>query len=224
MSDHPLDKPALSALTSRHRAFAQGQGGVIRYDPGIVPFAALAGADPAALARAIPQGQVAAFLQSDRLDCPEGFVVAFQEAAVQMLGPSHMAAPEDPRITPLSAADAPDMLALAEATQPGPFTLRALDIGRFCGVRQEGRLIAMAGERMACDGHVEVSGVCVAEEARGQGLARLLSAHVTAAILAGGDRPFLHAVGANTAAITLYRSLGFTLRAPFWISAFLRRA
>lgn len=223
MTDHLLDKPALAALTSRHRSFAQGQGGVIRYDPGIVPFAVDDGTDAEALGRLVRPGEVAAFLQARPVVCPEGFEVAFESAAIQMIGPSAMTAPDDPSIVPLTAQDAAEMLTLAEVTQPGPFTLRALDIGRFWGVRQGGQLVAMAGERMACDGFVEVSGVCVAEAARGQGLARRLSAHVSAAILAGGDRPFLHAITTNKAAITLYESLGFTLRADFYVTALLRR-
>ena len=77
---------------------------------------------------------------------------------------------------------------------------------------------------MACDGYVEVSGVCVAEAARGQGLARLLSQHVAAGIAAAGDVPFLHAFASNDAAIGLYRSLGFEPRAAMQVGIFRRLA
>jgi predicted GNAT family acetyltransferase len=114
------------------------------------------------------------------------------------------------------------MLDLATLTQPGPFTLRALDLGRFWGIRQDGRLVAMAGMRMAVPGLVELSGVCAHPDARGQGLARLLSRYVSARIEEGGDRPFLHAWAANTAAIALYRSIGFSIRTQMHVLAIRR--
>jgi predicted GNAT family acetyltransferase len=114
---------------------------------------------------------------------------------------------------PLTAADAPEMLALAGLTQPGPFFAATHTMGGFWGLRIDGRLAAMAGERMRFLGHTEVSGVCVHPDFRGRGLARTLSALVGAGIHARGEVPFLHAWTTNTAAIALYESLGFRQRA-----------
>lgn len=61
-------------------------------------------------------------------------------------------------------------------------------------------------------GYVEVSGVCTHPDARGRGLARLLSRYVAGRIAAAGDRPYLHAFATNTPAIRLYESIGFVLR------------
>jgi predicted GNAT family acetyltransferase len=55
-------------------------------------------------------------------------------------------APED--IVQLGDADAPEMLALAQLTEPGPFFARTHTMGNFIGIRVDGRLAAMAGERM----------------------------------------------------------------------------
>jgi predicted GNAT family acetyltransferase len=90
------------------------------------------------------------------------------------------------------------------------------------GLRIEGRLAAMAGQRMRFPGHVEVSGVCTHPDFRGRGLARRLSAAVTADLQRRGEQPFLHAWATNTAAIALYESLGFVTRAPVNV-AMLRR-
>ena len=99
---------------------------------------------------------------------------------------------------------------------------RTHTMGRFIGVRIEGRLAAMAGERMRFPGYVEVSGVCTHPDFRGRGLARRLSAAVAADIQRRGEQPFLHAWTTNTAAIALYESLGFAVRAAVNI-AVLRR-
>ena len=96
-------------------------------------------------------------------------------------------------------------------------------MGRFIGVRRDGQLAAMAGERMAMDGLVEVSGVCVDPAFRGQGLAMRLSALVAGDIERRGLTPFLHAWKANAPAIALYRKLGFSLRREVNV-AVMRRA
>ena len=104
------------------------------------------------------------------------------------------------------------ILALAKLTQPGPFTLRAQALGDFFGVRIDGRLAAMAGERMKQEGYAELSGVCAHPDFRGRGLARLLSVFVARRILARGETPYLHAWADNIAAIGLYDSIGFQTR------------
>jgi hypothetical protein len=85
-------------------------------------------------------------------------------------------------------------------------------MGRFIGVKQGGRLVAMAGERLRPEGHTEVSGVCTHPEYRGKGYARGLMRIVAARILARGETPFLHSYAHNAGAIALYESLGFRVR------------
>jgi predicted GNAT family acetyltransferase len=91
-------------------------------------------------------------------------------------------------------ADAPEILPFARLTEPGPFLERKHTMGRFIGIRIDGRLAAMAGERMHVRGYTEVGGVCMHPDCRGRGLARRLSAAVAVAIEARGERPFLHAL------------------------------
>lgn len=217
---HALDRAAYAALVSRHKALAQGQGGALRYDPGVVPFAATrddAPEDVAELARLIGQGESAAFLQADPVVLPPELKPTLEADGVQMIAAAPVASFEDERVTQLGRADAAEMLALATLTRPGPFTLRALDLGRFWGVRDEGRLIAMAGERMAPTGYTELSGVCSHPDVRGRGFGRLMSRYVAGRISAKGDTPFLHAFASNVAAIRLYESIGFELRKPVYL-------
>jgi predicted GNAT family acetyltransferase len=118
----------------------------------------------------------------------------------------------DFEVIALTDADAPEMLALATLTKPGPFYSCTHQMGRFIGVKQDGRLVAMAGERMQPTGFTEVSGVCTHPDARGRGLGGALTRIVAGAILARGETPFLHVYATNTGAIGLYETLGFTLR------------
>ncbi len=122
----------------------------------------------------------------------------------------------------LGGADVPDMIALAQLTKPGPFLPRTHELGQFIGIREQGRLVAMAGERIRLNGYSEVSGVCTHPDYRGRGLARLLSILVSRRIAARGQTPFLHAFASNTSAIRLYESIGYVTRTMVSVT-FLRR-
>jgi predicted GNAT family acetyltransferase len=140
-----------------------------------------------------------------------------------MVAPALKSFTSTAHIEPLSAADAAEMVALATLTQPGPFRIRTHELGAFSGIRHDGRLVAMAGERMKLDGYTEVSGVCTHPDFRGRGYGAALSHAVAARIRDRGETPFLHARAANTAAISLYESLGFKLRRDMTVTV-LRRS
>jgi predicted GNAT family acetyltransferase len=122
----------------------------------------------------------------------------------------------------LGDADAAGMLALANLTRPGPFFSHTHQLGRFIGIRQDGRLVAMAGERMQPQGFTEVSGVCTHPDFRGRGFAGGLMRLVAQAILARGDTAFLHVYADNAGAIALYESLGFRIRAAVTMTVIAR--
>jgi predicted GNAT family acetyltransferase len=116
----------------------------------------------------------------------------------------------------------PEILDLVERTKPGPFAKRTIEMGRYLGIRREGRLIAMAGERLRPPGWTEVSAVCTDPDFRGQGLAARLTLAVAAGILERGELPFLHAAATNTNAIRLYEGLGFEIAHHVVFAAFKR--
>ena len=118
----------------------------------------------------------------------------------------------DPAAVRLGAADVPEMTDLVRRTEPGPFLPRTVELGDYWGVRHDGALVAMAGERMRVDGWTEISAVCTDPAYRGQGLASRLIRTVAAGIRDRGEVPFLHAVVQNVSAIRLYESMGFTTR------------
>ena len=212
----PLDHPVWASLTSHHAPASEGGALARRFLPDVNLFGAAvddSAAALAALADLLPPGQAVLLLQARPVVLPPGLVAVKQALCVQMVASGPVAAPdESASIQVLTEANAPEMLALARLTEPGPFVARTHTMGRFLGVRFDGRLAAMAGERLRWPGFTEVSGVCTHPDFRGRGLAGRLSAAVAANIQARGDRPFLHAWATNTAAITLYRALGFDVR------------
>jgi predicted GNAT family acetyltransferase len=130
---------------------------------------------------------------------------------VQMLGDALETAPE-PAAVRLTESDVPAMLDLVERTKPGPFQRRTIEMGNYLGIKENGQLIAMAGERLKPPGWTEISAVCTDPDHRGKGLAARLIRAVGHEIRQRGEAPFLHAAASNTNAIRLYEQLGFSLR------------
>lgn len=220
-----LRRPIWDALTTRQAELARGGELARRFDPEVSPFAAARDDSPeslAALGELVPASGTIVLLQADPIVVPPGTIAVMSAPGVQMIAERPVAALPDPRFRRLEAADARAMLALATLTKPGPFLPRTRELGEFWGICEGDTLVAMAGERMKHAGLTEVSGVCTHPDARGRGFARLLSAWVAARIAARGETAYLHAYAANTAAIELYRSLGFILALDMHVAALAR--
>ena len=142
---------------------------------------------------------------------PSGWEVLFRGVCQQMLVGDLPPLPERDFVA-LGRKDAAEMLALAELTEPGPYLLRTSELGRYVGIKRDGRLLAMAGERFRVRGFVEISAVCTHPDARGEGLARDLTLNVAHSIRASGNDVFLHVLDDNENAIRLYHKLGFSTR------------
>lgn len=212
--DQVLDNPALAALTGPHARFAERRGRVLRYPVEVSPWVALPEdpgpadwADVAALAG--PGNE--ALLIGFRGRTPDGWETVFRAEGVQFVGEDVAGAP-DPEAVRLGPADVPEMLDLVARTRPGPFLARTLELGTYLGIRQDGALVAMAGERLRPPGWTEISAVCTDPAVRGQGLARRLVLAVAHGIQERGETPFLHTGADNSGAIRLYETLGFRPR------------
>ena len=121
-------------------------------------------------------------------------------------------------ILPMTSADFPEMVALASLTEPGPFRNYTANLGGFVGIRVDGRLAAMAGQRLAPTGFAEVSAVCTHPDFRGRGYALALVAAVTRNIHSEGRVPFLTSFEANTGAIRIYQQVGYVHRRTFQLA------
>jgi len=212
-----LDRPVWSSLTTSQRDLSIGDALARRYAPDVNRFASALDDEPtslAALAALLTPDDPVFILQVPPIALPPGVRVEKEAQGVQLVyDDADLSTYAADDAVPLDDGHATEMLALATLTEPGPFLTRTHRMGRFWGVFLDGRLAAMAGERMRFPDHCEVSGVCTHPDFRGRGLARRLSAHVTRLILARDEVPFLHAWSTNEAAIGLYESLGFRLRA-----------
>ena len=211
-----LDRPVWMSLSTSHSALSIGSALARRYAREVNVFAS-AHDDTvqalAALSDLVHPGERVFVMQVPEILVPPALVAVKEAKGVQMLATRNAPAAEGSEdIVQLTDADAPEMLALATLTEPGPFLTRTHTMGQFVGIRIGGRLAAMAGERFRFPGYTEVSGVCTHPDFRGRGLARRLSAAVAAGIEARGERPFLHAWKTNRPAIALYESLGFEIR------------
>lgn len=213
---HPLDRPVWGMLTGRQAHLAAVQGAAVRLDPGYGPFGAArdSGAEAQAALAAIAATGDVWLVETEAWPAPPGTQVLGTGALVQMVAdrPAPLQ-PGDEDCVLLDGADAEQMTALALATKPGPWGDKTRLYGQFYGLKSEGRLMAMAGERMRpAPGFDEVSAVCTWPEFQGQGLAAKLIRRVMAEMTARGATPFLHSYAANAHAIRLYEKLGFRVR------------
>jgi len=215
-AESALDNPVWSCLASNCAHLALGNTLALRFHPDYSPLSAVREARAehvAALLALVHAEEELSITAVDVGDVPPHWEIIGRLRLVQMIrrGESPLPMSGD-AVTVLSPDDVDDMLALVELTHPGPFRRRTVELGRYFGIRRDGRLLAMAGERMWIGDHREVSAVCTHPDAQGQGLARTLMAHVINGMLAAGQTPFLHVLSTNARAITTYEGLGFARR------------
>ncbi len=216
---HPLDNIIWQALTTRQAHFAQSSGRARRFMPEVSPLAAFSEATPEAyesLAELLsPRGTLGLFLDAPYQPRAGWSLVAgapmpemvYEDGTAPLTHSS-----SDPEIVELGAADSPDMIALTALTKPGPFHKRTHELGGYLGIRREGKLVAMAGERLKVPGYTEVSAICTHPEYTGHGCARILTTEVIRRIRGRGETPILHVREDNVRAIELYQRLGFKQR------------
>jgi len=211
--ERALDNPVWSALTGPQSVVAAREGQAARFAVEISVFAALADQPGEAAwtdAAKLP-GADAMVVVAPQSPPPSEWEILARRPGIQMLAQDLEAEP-DAEAVPLGPEDISEVLALISKTRPGPFLARTIELGDYLGIRRDGVLVAMAGERLHLPGWTELSAVCTDESVRGSGLASRLVRAVAAGIRARGDEVLLHVASTNTTAISLYRTLGFVER------------
>jgi GNAT superfamily N-acetyltransferase len=224
---YKLDNPAWYSLTETHRHFATGNDMVKRYPETIAPFAAL---HPdikdirAGLDQCIPANG-SFFLIGDIHDlnlnepfAAPGYILESRLDCVQMISIEKIDSSITDVIEELGETDDDEMIALVNRVQPGYYNPGTRLMGDYYGIRVNGVLISMAGERMRMNGLTEISAVVTDPGFTGRGYAQQLVTHVANKNRAAAATPFLHVAATNERAIRLYEHLGFVKRRiiPFW--------
>jgi len=214
-SSHPLDHPIWTALTTTQQGLAEGDARARRYPTEVTPFADmpdLSAENFAALAALMSTTDIAVLFTLQAVKAPAEFKVVLADTGEQMIGTPVETPADGVDIVTLGVDDVPDMIELTALTRPGPFTARTHELGTFLGIRVDGQLVAMAGERMKPAQYTEMTAVCVHPSHRGRGYGQMLLSAVSRQIVSRGEIPFLHVFTSNHSAIALYRRQGMEIR------------
>ena len=122
------------------------------------------------------------------------------------------------QITRLTGEHTEIIFQLVNLVQPGYFKRKTLLLGDYFGIFKNGKLVAVAGERMKMNDFTEVSAIVTHPDHTGHGYAKQLTSHTVNNIINQNKIPYLHVLEINTGAVTLYEKLGFTTRRKisFW--------
>jgi predicted GNAT family acetyltransferase len=214
---HPLDNVIWHALTTRQAQFAEGSANARRFVREVSPLSGFeepSDQNYAALAELVTDGATTAVFLDQPFIQRSGWEFVLGAPLVQMVcdKPAPFPASNGHAMLELASSDSPEMLELTALTKPGPFGTRTHELGAYIGIRDHGRLVAMAGERLKVPGFTEISAVCTHPEHTGKNYARRLMSKIIDGIRGRGETPFLHVRQDNARAIAVYESLGFQTR------------
>jgi ribosomal protein S18 acetylase RimI-like enzyme len=227
---HALDNIIWQALTTRQAEFAESFRQSRRFPREVTSLTAFAEPNSdgyESLAGLVGPAGTAALFLAEPYEPRAGWDFVAGAPLLQMICDNGGAPADDPASRPVVAelgpTDSPEMIELTTLTKPGPFGSRTHELGNYVGIRCDGILVAMAGERLKVPGHTEVSAVCTHPDHTGKGYAAVLMLEIMRRIRDRGEIPILHVRQDNVRAIGLYQRLGFRER---WRGHFavLRRA
>jgi len=223
----PPDNPVWQALSSNQSHFNIG-GSMLKFFPkNVSPFAGMPywdERDLPLLMQHLPSNRPFSVMIARQVQLPEDLEIVFTCPLYQMccLNPVLYSNP-GLNIRTLGYEDVNQMLELTNITKPGPFLEKTIDMGRYYGIFENGKLVSMAGERLRPDGFIEISAICTDPSHLGKGYASVLTSYVTQTISASGNIPFLHVKTDNLRAIEVYRRAGFEIRTEMYFAIFKKR-
>ncbi len=210
-----LDNVIWNALVGPHARYATGANGARRYARGYSPIVGFANVQQPDFDALVPYCNPGEHFYCSGWagSAPAGWQIEADSTMCLMVltAPDRARLPKATcaasRLGPQHAVQAMD---LATLTRPGPFGPRTIELGDYFGIFEDGRLVAMAGERMQAGAFREISGVCTHPDYQGRGLARQLMLQLIKLERARGETPFLHVMSSNSGARQLYERLGFS--------------
>lgn len=152
----------------------------------------------------------------------------FRHVKMQLGAPASVDAHARDDVTVLTSDDLADVEALYASAYPGSwFHQRRLETGRYVGLREEGRLVCVAGVHVHAPAHgvAALGDVATLPSARARGHATATCASLCRLLRADGCTTIaLNVREDNVAAIRAYERLGFTIVARYLEVTLRRRA
>jgi len=216
--DPVLDNPIWNALITKDKAKNIGLGNIAYMDAAVAPFIGMPHWDKKnqeELLRNVPTDRKWFLLISEKPNFVDGLETHLYLPVYQFTCTKLGEAPickKEVEFLPLDENHIDEMLALTQLTKPGPFTKRTIEFGGYVGIFENGKLVAMGGERLHLDGLTEISAICTHPDYQGLGYAAKITHHLASSAIDKGEIPFLHARSDNVKAIALYKRLGFEFR------------
>jgi GNAT superfamily N-acetyltransferase len=217
---HKLNNPAWYSLAETHKDFAIGNNEIKRYQKNIAPFLAYYADEEDMLIqpdKLVNTGE-SFFIIGDMPNLPPNYITESKLLCVQMICTTAVKINTTATLEELGESDDVQMTFLLNLVQPGYYKPGTRLMGEYYGIRHNGQLVSMTGERMRMNGFTEISAVVTHPEFTGRKYAQQLVAHTVNKNISAGIIPFLHVAQTNERAIKIYEHLGFTQRRiiVFW--------
>ncbi|MFP5040850.1 GNAT family N-acetyltransferase [Parasediminibacterium sp. JCM 36343] len=214
-----LDNPVWYSLSETHQAFAMYEGNIKFYYHDFCPFGGFEKIENTQH-NIIEYSKIANnfFIVGERPSVPQPLQVVKELVCLQMACLNPITTEYKEKIVQLCPADAQTLYSLVNLVQPGYFKQKTFHLGKYFGIYKNNELVAVTGERMKMNAYTEVSAVVTHPDHIGNGYAKELVAHTVNTIFTENRMAYLHVAETNTAAINLYKKLGFETRRKisFW--------
>ena len=213
-----LKNPVYNALLSRDAHLGFGTGAVRCFHEEVSPFVGfpeLYSSGFGDLHQLLPEGRKILYATTQLITEPSGWQLVVGVKGLQFIynkGPVDITS--NLNLVPLQKEHVEEMVQLAALTKPGPFDLRTIEFGHYHGIFENGRLVAMTGQRLHVEEYTEISAVCTHPDYLGRGYAAALIQQQLNLIYRQGGHPFLHVRADNARAIALYHRFGFEINHP----------
>lgn len=223
-----LDNPIWQSLTSVDASKNIGNNMLAYLDAEVAPFIGMPEWDETSQHRLLqhaPAGRNWFLLFAEEVEFIPELTIVFSIPLFQFICTKPGKAPaqkKETHIVPLGTEHIDEMIALTALTKPGPFAKRTIEYGNYHGIFENGKLVAMGGERMHLEGLTEISAICTHPDYRGKGYGAIMTHFLASLVIKKGETPFLHARIDNSNAIDIYKKLSFMIRKEIQFYIFRR--